>query len=106
MLSLAVPGAAGTCEMGGFLSPEKRDLDENTRKQVSSWARTRGQAFSSVSGTTLKTHGMICSRSQSNLGLGRLLASWPPSQMASFLDLSEQWGQGREESGLVDSVSQ
>lgn len=84
--------------MGGFLSPEKRDLDENMKKQVSSWARTRGQAFSSVSGTTLKTHGMICSRSQSNLGLGSLLAS--------FLDLSEQWGQGREESGLVDSVSQ
>lgn len=104
MLSLAVPGAAGTCEMGGFLSPEKRDLDENMKKQVSSWARTRGQAFSSVSGTTLKTHGMICSRSQSNSWVSA--ASWPPSQMASFLDLSEQWGQGGEESGLVDAVSQ
>lgn len=90
--------------VGGFLSPEKRDLDENMKKQVSSWARTRGQAFSSVSGTTLKTHGMICSRSQSKSWVSA--ASWPPSQMASFLDLSEQWGQGGEESGLVDSVSQ
>lgn len=98
--------------VGGFLSPEKRDLDENMRKQVSSWARTLGQAFSSVSGTTLKrggggslkTHGMIGSKSQSKSWVSA--DSWPPSQMASFLDLSEQWGQGREDSGLVDSVSQ
>lgn len=31
----------------GLLSPEKRDRDEDMREQVSSWARTLGQAFSS-----------------------------------------------------------
>lgn len=74
--------------IGRLLSPERRDPHDGTEQQASSWARTLGQLFSSVSGATLKTHGMICSKSQHASWV--LTDPWTPSQATSLLGPSEQ----------------